>query len=194
MNKSESKYFNTAVLMDKAFLELLDTKDFEYITVKEICEKAGVNRSTFYLHYENIGDLLSESIAYMNSQFDSYFSKESRLNIDNIEQTSLPELFLITPQYLLPYLQYIKDHRKLFKISIEKANILGSNDKLNSMFEHVISPIMSRYKIPQENKVFMLSFYISGIIGIIKTWLNNGCQESIDFVLDIIVDCIKKPI
>ena len=32
-----------------------------YITVKEICEKAGVNRSTFYLHYENTTDLLQET-------------------------------------------------------------------------------------------------------------------------------------
>lgn len=45
MNKNESKYFNTAVKMDKAFLALLEKKDFAYITVKEICEKAGVNRS-----------------------------------------------------------------------------------------------------------------------------------------------------
>lgn len=69
MNKSESKYFNTAIKMDKAFLQLLEKKDFEYISVKEICEKAGVNRSTFYLHYDNISDLLSESIRYMNEQF-----------------------------------------------------------------------------------------------------------------------------
>lgn len=41
----------------------------EYITVKEICETAGVNRSTFYLHYETIGDLMTESIQYMNEQF-----------------------------------------------------------------------------------------------------------------------------
>lgn len=54
MNRSESKYFSTAVKMDKAFLELLEKKDFAYITVKEICENAGVNRSTFYLHYETI--------------------------------------------------------------------------------------------------------------------------------------------
>lgn len=52
MNKSESKYFATAARMDEAFLELIEKKDFAYITVKEICEKAGVNRSTFYLHYE----------------------------------------------------------------------------------------------------------------------------------------------
>lgn len=48
MNKSERKYFNTAKKMDIAFLELLEQKDFEYITVKEICKRAGVNRSTFY--------------------------------------------------------------------------------------------------------------------------------------------------
>ena len=45
MNKNESKYFNTAVKMDKAFLARIEKKDFAYITVKEICEKAGVNRS-----------------------------------------------------------------------------------------------------------------------------------------------------
>ena len=55
MNKSESKYFATAARMDEAFLELIEKKDFAYITVKEICEKAGVNRSTFYLHYETVG-------------------------------------------------------------------------------------------------------------------------------------------
>ena len=48
MNKSESKYYNTAVLMDEALLLLLETKDFDFITIKEICKKAGVNRSTFY--------------------------------------------------------------------------------------------------------------------------------------------------
>lgn len=62
MNKSESKYFNTALLMDEALIRLLEVKDYEYITVKEICEKAGVNRSTFYLHYETVNDLLSECL------------------------------------------------------------------------------------------------------------------------------------
>ena len=62
MNKSESKYFNTAIKMDKALIKLLDKKPFDYITVKEICQEAGVNRSTFYLHYENTVELLEEAI------------------------------------------------------------------------------------------------------------------------------------
>ena len=55
--------------MNEAFLELLEKKDFAYITVKEICEKAGVNRSTFYLHYETINDLLEESAQHIIDQF-----------------------------------------------------------------------------------------------------------------------------
>ena len=50
MNKNESKYFNTAIKMDEALIMLLEKKDFEYITIKEICDTAGVNRSTFYLY------------------------------------------------------------------------------------------------------------------------------------------------
>ena len=69
MNKSESKYYNTALLMDEALLLLLEKKEYEFITVKEICEKAGVNRATFYLHYETIDDLLYEAIEMINKRF-----------------------------------------------------------------------------------------------------------------------------
>ena len=56
LEKGKSKYFNTALKMDEALIAILQKKSLEYITVKEICEKAGVNRSTFYLHYETILD------------------------------------------------------------------------------------------------------------------------------------------
>ncbi len=194
MNKSESKYFKTALLMNKAFLELLDTKDFEYITVKEICEKAGVNRSTFYLHYETIADLLDESVEYMDRQFDSYFSIENRLNTNRIESTSLSELYLITPQYLQPYLAYVKDHRRVFRTAIEKAHVLGSHDKYNLLFREVLGPIMDRYRIPAEQRQLILSFYINGIMGIIKEWLKNDCAEPIELITRIIMECIKQPL
>lgn len=78
MNKAESKYFNTALLMDKALIELMAKKSLEFITVKEICEKAGVNRSTFYLHYETISDLLSETLEFTMKEFICAFPKNSR--------------------------------------------------------------------------------------------------------------------
>ena len=73
MNKQESKYFNTASLFDEALVTLLTQKDIEYITVKEICEKAGFNRSTFYLHYDTINDLLNETLEHTVSRLQNYF-------------------------------------------------------------------------------------------------------------------------
>ena len=49
--------------MDEALLCLLEKKEYEFISVKEVCRKAGVNRSTFYLHYEGMDDLLQEAVA-----------------------------------------------------------------------------------------------------------------------------------
>ena len=66
MNKSQSKYFNTAMKMDEALITLLEKKDFEFISIKEICDTAGVNRSTFYLHYDNTLDPVDERpLAYL---------------------------------------------------------------------------------------------------------------------------------
>ena len=78
MNKSESKYYNTSLLMNQALIELLNKKDFEFITVKEICKKAGVNRSTFYLHYETLQDLLEECVENSNKKFIEYFNKNPK--------------------------------------------------------------------------------------------------------------------
>ena len=69
MNKSESKYFHTALRMNEALISLLEKKDLEFTTVKEICETAGVNRSTFYLHYETISDLMNETVEMVDKRF-----------------------------------------------------------------------------------------------------------------------------
>lgn len=112
MNKNESKYFNTAILFDEALIYLLEKKDIEYITVKEICDKAGVNRSTFYLHYESINDLVEETMEYINKKFIDYFSENSKEFIEKIKDFPLEKLKLIEKKYLTPYLTFIKDNKK----------------------------------------------------------------------------------
>lgn len=99
MNRSESRYFATAAKMDEALLALLGKKDFEYITVKEICQAAGVNRSTFYLHYETIGDLVGECVGYLNQRFLTYIGPEQRKLVDRLKDCPLDELYLMTPEY-----------------------------------------------------------------------------------------------
>ena len=123
MNKSESKYFNTAQLMDEALIALLKKKDFEFITVKEICEKAGVNRSTFYLHYENVGDLLSEATEMINRRFRDGYKKQ----LVDIRIDSADDAFLITPEYIKPYLNFVKEGKNV--LSHNRAHIVATGKR-----------------------------------------------------------------
>lgn len=194
LNKSESKYFNTAIRMNKALIELIEKKDFEYITVKEICEKAGVNRSTFYLHYENTRDLLEESVEYMNNHFLTYFSEQDRgKSIDyRIQNDSKGDLMFISDEYLLPYLKYVRDNRRLYLTVIEKAKTLDMEKNYDRFFVNIISPIMDKFKIQENEKEYILSFYIQGIIGIVCQWLKEDCSMSDQQIADIIKKCILK--
>ena len=137
MNKNESKYFNTAILFDEALLYLLEKKDIEYITVSEICTKAGVNRSTFYVHYESINDLIEETLDYINKKFNEYFNENQEEFINRINILSLEELNFINEKYLI-------------------------------------------------------TFYINGIMGIVKEWINNDCEDSIKDIENIIIKCINR--
>ncbi len=191
MNKSESKYFATAVRMDEAFLSILEKKDLAYITVKEICEKAGVNRSTFYLHYETVADLLSESVSYMNEHFLSYMKKDSSAFVIKLRTCPLEELYLITPEYLTPYLNYVKENRRLFHTALENAETLRLEDSYNELFRHIITPILERYGVAVNDRPYILAFYMKGLMAIISEWLKNDCADSVDYIAGVIQRCAK---
>ncbi len=192
MNRSESKYFNTAKKMDEAFLSLLEKKDFEYITVKEICGLASVNRSTFYLHYETIDDLLVETIQSVNSNFIEYMKKDPKHIINQIEASSIENLYLITPEYLRPYLSYIRENKKLFRTLTKYPTTLRLNDSYQALFQNILNPILDCFSIPESNKKYLMAFYIKGIMGIVSTWLEDDCKDSLEQVIQIIQQCIPK--
>lgn len=191
MNKNESRYFNTAIKMDQALLTLLEKKDFEYITIKEVCKEAKVNRSTFYLHYENMMDLVQETVESMNKQFLGYFKQNDF--IDKIQTSKIDELYLIDDHYLNPYLNYIKDNKKLFKITLAKTETLNLNKSYQQLYLHILDPIMNRYQINQKERKYIVAFYINGIMAIIKEWLKEDCKESQEEILELIKKCVKQP-
>lgn len=190
MNKSESKYFATAVKMDEAFLALLEKKDFAYLTVKEICEVAGVNRSTFYLHYETLGDLLSESVEYMNRQFLDYMAQDTEAFVTKLHTCPLQDLYLVTPEYLTPYLHYIKEHKRLFRTATENARTLGLSSAYDRMFRHVFLPILERYHVPEKDRGYLMAFYIQGLMAIITEWLKDDCADDPAHVIAVIRRCM----
>lgn len=191
MNRSESKYYNTACLMDEAFLLILEKKDFEYITVKEVCAKAGVNRSTFYLHYDKLSDLLDESLKFVNKRFLEYF-KDNNTIVEHINECPLEELYLVTPRYLLPYLEFICEYKKLYMAVIKNHALFNLDKTYEKMVKYVCNPILDRFGLLENQKKYVLEFYINGLIAIIVQWLKTDCVEPPEEIISIIQKCMKN--
>lgn len=190
MNKNESKYFHTAIRMDEALLALLEKKDFAYITVKEICEAAGVNRSTFYLHYENTADLLRESARYIIDKHFSYYGIESREIALSLETCKKEELLFITDEYLIPYLTFVKENQRLFKVAIKQFDSLSMDEVYRKMFQSIFNPILLHFHVPEKERAYVMKFYLTGVFAIIMEWLDRNCADDMSTVIKVIIDCV----
>ena len=189
MNKAESKYFYTARLMGEALLILLEKKDIDYITIKEICEKAGVNRSTFYLHYDTIDDLFKETIERLNNEFISSFELKDAKPLIKIADKE--DMIFIKKEFLEPYLEFVKANKKILKM-IHKRPVLFKNEKIyNQMSEELFFPILSKFGVPKEEQVFKLEFFTRGTAAIIDKWLMLDCEMPVSKIMEIIIDCIN---
>ena len=190
MNRNESRYFQTAVKMDEALITLLEKKDFAYITIKEICEAAGVNRSTFYLHYENTSDLLSETTRYILDKHFLYYSANTQILQDRLEAREKQDLVFVTSEYLTPYLRFVRENQRIFQVSVRQFHSLHMDEVYRRMFEHIFDPILSQFQIPPNRRHYVMKFYLTGIFAIVMEWLDRGCADAIEDVVKIIIDCV----
>lgn len=106
MNKKNNQRFHdTEVRMEAAMLELMKTMEFEKITVKKICEKAEVNRSTFYAHFLDIYDMLDK------------MEKELRKELlESYHEYS--ESLTFSEQSFICFLEHIRKHQYFYKINL----------------------------------------------------------------------------
>jgi len=176
--------------MDLALIDLLKKKPFEYITVSEICETAGVNRSTFYLHYETIGELLEETARYLIDDFLAYFGDDMHTVPLNLAGCELGELNFICEEYLTPYLTYIKENKEVFSTALANINNFGLEKIYKWMFENFFNPILERHHYPEADKKYVMVYYLTGITAIIHEWVKGDCEKPIPDISRIIQICI----
>lgn len=191
MNKSESKYYNTALLLNRALIEILNKKDYEFITIKEICKKAGVNRSTFYLHYDSIDDLLCETIENINNNFLSCFNKKTEEFLSKLNSSKNDDLIFVTPEYLLPYLNYIEENKAVYQVSAKHPYLMQSIKRYNSLKESILYPIFKKFNIPQNQHKYIAAYYINGIYAIIDEWIKDGVRDDKSLIMNTIIKCVR---
>ena len=86
----------TKMVLEESFITLMEKKDISKITIKEICEKADINRSTFYAHYSDQYDLLRK--------IENKFLADIQAYLENFDKKYTEDILLITEKIF----QYIR--------------------------------------------------------------------------------------
>ena len=152
--------------IEKAFIQLLQTKEVNQISVTDICKITHLNRSTFYANYIDIYDL-----------------------VDRIKDTMLKEFFDIykeeceNQQHSYDFLKlfiHIKDNQLFYKTYF-KLNFDFTND-----FKFLTNLEAEKFYDSSEFLEYRIEFFKAGINAIIKKWLYNGCKETPEEIVNII--------
>lgn len=191
MSKSEVKFQNSALKMNKAMFELLEKKDFKEITITDICSKANVNRSTFYAHYDNLIDLLLET---KNNFVDKFFNVY-KLSEKDIKNLSIEETDFVTDKYLIPYLKFIKQNKNFYKVFMENQILMRVDTVMDYLLKSVFIPICKKHNMNDETIIkYIARYYLSGINSAITLWLERDCIDDYNLISEIIIMCVKPNI
>lgn len=181
-----NKYNFTKSLMIEALIKLLNHKDFMSINVKELCLVAGINRSTFYAHYDNTFELLNDVCKHLVDDFINTFPKE---NIEQFKEGKFNKDYIST-DFLIPYLSHIKDNKILYKTFLKIKYNFYTDEYFEKIIKNVSLPVSKKLanNINEQEIKYITKFYISGIRAIIDEWMNNNFKEDVTYIAKLIED------
>ena len=150
--------------IEKAFIELLQTKELENISVSEICKITNLNRSTFYSNFIDIYDLADKVCKHLENEFLSLYSNEIKNETRSYDYTRL--------------FRHIKNNQLFYKTYFKIANI-------NTNIIGVDNGMAQKY-FNMEYIDYHIEFFKSGLNAVLKKWIHNGCKESPEEITQII--------
>ena len=151
------------------------------ITVKALCEKADINRATFYGHYENIESLLSEIENDFYNSVKDVFSGSKNFQYD---------IYAI----LVQILESIKMQSELCSVLVSpygNKNFLES--LLNMVYEKAVVQLEQRF--PHAKRIQLertYGFFAHGSVNIIVNWIQTGLKESPDEIATFILGLMEE--
>lgn len=175
MNKKNNRQFqNSDVQMKRAMLELMNALPFEKITVRLICERAGVNRSTFYAHYMDIDDMIMQMETNLQKKLmESYPESE--------------EIALFSTESLIIFLKFIREHRDFYRIALKTRREFPLRQGFEPLWEQIIRPLCLRAGISSESEMmFYFVGFQAGFTMILKRWVEQDCMESEEKIAQIL--------
>lgn len=163
----------TQMVLKNSLIELMKEKPISKITIKELCEKADINRTTFYAHYTDQNHLLHEIQAdvllSVNKVVGSIHSSMDKSSIVQIIQG---------------FLQYIADDNNHIQILLSERGDIDFQKELFTMIYRECELMAST--TPSSTTEFYSVFVLNGSVGLIQHWLKSGLTKSAKEMAEII--------
>jgi len=160
--KNNKKYKMSCEKIETTFLSLILSHKYEDITISQICEKANINRSTFYAHYDDINDLIIKIESKFANSMASIFNYGLRQTHE-----AFVEMFTFVQKNKYFYKAFLNIPYTTFAEKSAKSQIL-TNIKENA----------NSINAPETELLYRASFFGAGIKEICRIWLERDCQES----------------
>jgi AcrR family transcriptional regulator len=117
VNQQDPRVLRTRQLIREAFRDLLRNKGFDSITIKDIAQKATINRTTLYAHYEDKYALLEE----ITEQAFHEMIPEQVLNAREFTDEICRQLILLTHHYIVNFYQVCRmDSQSILRLWMKK--------------------------------------------------------------------------
>lgn len=151
-------------------MELLKKKPIQSISIKELCQQAGINRGTFYKHYQDIYDLLQKMEDEMFAEFESALAPLMQLEAENRGPLAISTQIF----------QWLKDNSDLCTVTLGDYGDKAFADKLiNYGRAKTMEAYLQRYKQATPRDVeYYYAFVSAGCIGLLRKWLDDGLLAS----------------
>ena len=101
------------------------------------------------------------------------------------------ELVLVTREYLLPYLRFIRDNKKVYRAAFRNPGSMQAYARYGDLKQRILGPILERFAIPAAHRPYYIAYYVEGIAAIIKEWLQQDCRDDLAMIADIIEACVR---
>ena len=169
LKKEDRRVRRTKKLLTQALTELLQKKQINEITVKELTDLADMNRGTFYMYYKDIFDMLEKIEDELFQKLDVI--AQSHEHGDPTQQVK---------PILLDLFRFIEENQEMCRVLLSPN---GDMNFLHRLYEAIRERSLEIWKdqmgsLGEEEFDYRYSFVIFGCAGMIRAWVNRSCQET----------------
>ncbi|MDG5788982.1 TetR-like C-terminal domain-containing protein [Evansella sp. AB-P1] len=173
----------TRMVLKESLMKILKVKPISSITVKEICEVADINRSTYYSHFQDQYDLLK--------QIEDEFIEDMNITLHSYDNNKDEEALQMIEQILL----YVSKNRDMCEtLFSDHGDISFKNRIMTVAYNHSVKNWVSESNIHKDVSKYGSLFAISGCISVIESWLSNGMDKPPKEMANIIFNLTKNGI